>query len=495
MLKGIKSNKPIIVGLTSFIALDLLSLIGWQISWISSVITVLLILIWLLVAQKNLALAVVLLIAELVVGSFGHLTQISVYDTQISLRLGLFIVSFGVMFYNICIDRKHIIFSHPWRWWYVGAIASLLWAVGVGYYNWVSLDKLVLDVNGYLYILLLPLFLQIFEEYENGEIIRLAKLVLVPAIIWLSLRTIFLLYTFTHFDIEAITWLYKWYRDTGLGEITPAGAGFFRIFSQSHIYSAVASVLGFAWLWKEIDDKNYKFWRQSWLPIFVVVFMCLIASMSRSLWLGVASSWLLVPLLSPLTRYRTYLIYLVISFVLVIISAGAVLETSRVTWPIKPQADKTAQVFSSRFNVEPAGMSRLKLLPPLLQAINISPIYGSGFGSSVTYYSADPRLINSSAGGTGLTTTSAFEWGYLDLWLKFGLLGMALYLMWLIRPLLFGLQLWHRHNMTGAAALALSAVFITNITTPYLNHPLGLGIIMFLGSLIMSQNREYERSS
>ena len=136
-----------------------------------------------------------------------------------------------------------------------------------------------------------------------------------------------------------------------------------------------------------------------------------------------------------------------------------------------------ARALFDRANIttEAAAYSRWNLLPVITKQIMISPIIGQGFGATVTYQSADPRVLAKDPSGT--YETYAFEWGWLDLWLKLGLWGMLIYLAWLlavIRDLL-------KTKKIEATWLALSlvALMVVHFFTPYLNHPLGL-IIMII---------------
>lgn len=480
-----------VLALVILVLLEIASIVGWFWPVVGSIIALILVLGWLMLAIKNLPLAIIVLIAELIVGSFGYIVSFNFGSTELSLRLGLFLAAFGVMIYRLTSNREHVIFTHPWRWWFVGALGSLLWAAGRGYYNWNSLDNLFLDANGYVYILLLPLFLEGYIEAGSERLLKYARQILAPSIIWLTLRTISLLYLFTHFGSESLVWLYKWYRDSGLGEITPAGGGFFRIFSQSHLYSALASVLGFAWLWRYLSSGQKITSRQPMVIFTLLSLVALLASLSRSLWLGTAVAWFLIPLLSAGTKRITRsLWYLLTSLVLVASAVGVVLFVSRSSWPVKPLGSASAQAFASRFGAEPAGQARLKLLPPLLEAIKNQPILGSGFGSTVSYFSTDPRAVASTAGGSGFVTTYAFEWGWLDLWYKFGLVGLLFYAAWLLMPWWRGFKYQRQGHLLGLITPVLTALYITHLTTPYLNHPLGLGAVLALGTFVLASNND-----
>lgn len=483
-------NNKLLGSLTiaSLVLIELISIMGWRWPLFGSIATIFLVLMWLIIASRYLPLAIVWLMTELITGSFGYYVSFNIGSIELSLRFCLFLAAFSVMLYRIASDRHHVIFRHPWSWWYVGAIFALVWASARGYYNWNSLANLFLDLNGYLYILLLPLILEAYEDASKEKIIKYVKVLLMPAIVWLSLRTMILLYLFTHIDSQSLVWLYKWYRDSGLGEITPAGGGFWRVFSQSHLYSGLASVLGFVWLWRRIITiVKIKLSE----PLFIFIFLALlglVASLSRSLWLGVGVAWFLIPLISLRKENIRYISrYIFFSIILVASTAGGVLAVSRLNWPLPTLGAYSTQAFANRFGVEPAGQSRLNLWPPLLQSAEKQPYLGSGFGSTVAYYSTDPRAVQSTAGGSGLTVTYAFEWGWLDFWYKFGLIGLVFFTAWLVMPIWRGLVLWRQGDWFGGVVFALIALCITHFTTPYLNHPLGLGAVMVLGAAVLSK--------
>jgi O-antigen ligase len=120
-------------------------------------------------------------------------------------------------------------------------------------------------------------------------------------------------------------------------------------------------------------------------------------------------------------------------------------------------------------------------LSPLGAQIKKAPVFGSGFGTTLTFKSEDPRVTT--VNPTGMYTTSAFEWGYLDITMKIGIVGLGiyLYLIWKI-----GTGLWKKRadNYNLGLLLGLIALLVINIFSPYLNHPLGIGYLMILTALI-----------
>jgi O-antigen ligase len=139
---------------------------------------------------------------------------------------------------------------------------------------------------------------------------------------------------------------------------------------------------------------------------------------------------------------------------------------------------------------EAALVSRWMLLPKLMDEIKVNPISGQGFGKTVTYTSSDPRVLASNSGGR--YTTYAFEWGYLDIWLKIGLLGLVAYLLLIYKIIYVGVIKGIKSGNSIYIGIAAGCFFlvIVNIFTPYLNHPLGIGFIV-LSSCLILKDRVY----
>jgi len=141
-------------------------------------------------------------------------------------------------------------------------------------------------------------------------------------------------------------------------------------------------------------------------------------------------------------------------------------------------------------NNDAAVASRWSLLPVLMKTISREPLLGQGFGSTITYFSQDPRVLQNNPGGE--YTTYAFEWGYLSMWLKIGFIGLLVYLLFLLKLIKDSLRLALKTNNYLFFALPAGVLFLvfTNIFTPYLNHPLGIGFII-ISSCLIWLNRVY----
>jgi O-antigen ligase len=89
----------------------------------------------------------------------------------------------------------------------------------------------------------------------------------------------------------------------------------------------------------------------------------------------------------------------------------------------------------------------------------------------------------------GSYTTYAFEWGYLDMVLKFGALGLFVYLYFVGQ---IAHKLWKKLKTAPASVIwalaSLVVLLTTHIFTPYLNHPLGIGVLI-MGAAIAALDK------
>ena len=98
----------------------------------------------------------------------------------------------------------------------------------------------------------------------------------------------------------------------------------------------------------------------------------------------------------------------------------------------------------------------------------------------------------------GEIRTFAFEWGYLDLLLKLGLAGFLAYLWFVAKIFQKGFAVPQGDRLLAAGFLGgLTALAVLNVTTPYLNHPLGIGylIFAFVSFKLMSEQTEESAAS
>ncbi|MEW6610832.1 MAG: O-antigen ligase family protein [Patescibacteria group bacterium] len=355
---------------------------------------------------------------------------------------------------------------------------SAVWGVWWGIVRGNGFGAVFFDANAWLYFLMAFPLLTLVSEGRGELFLKQTATFVLGACLANALLTLALFHIFAHQYTFTPT-LYQWVRGVQLGEITFIRPGAWRVFLQSQVWLLFAA----AWYFIVANFQSVQKLKVNLLLLSVVV-SALFISFSRSYWIGLAAlffSGTVLLLRNHVVSWKRIII-VVIGGV-----AGAIVLT--ITFQRLPPIPAGIPL-RERLSMEAAGSSRMNQLYPLLKAISKHPILGSGFGAAVTYQSTDPRIVARSPGGSGMYTTSAFEWGYLDIWLKIGLVGLASYL-WLLLHILneiykecISLPISNDRGILVRVSFlltlfcALIAVMSVNITSPYLNHPLGIGMVL-----------------
>jgi O-antigen ligase len=473
--------------LGSFVLLELISLLGFFNPVLMNWAFVVSLLAMLVISSLNLRLGLLIVLAELIVGSKGYLLFFEYSGQMLSWRIGLwaiFMLVFAVFFIKSLVKEgkksEYIkrIKAFPYLKHYlvlaVALILGLLWALMYRH----SLSNIFLDFNNWLYfILVIPL---VSLKWKKREL----AIILFTGALWLSLKTLILLGIFSYNSLSSP--FYMWLRKSLVGEMTLLET-WNRVFIQSQSFVAIAFLMLLAFVNKLKLKKQKK--DLALVLILGAIFMAtIIVSLSRSFWLGlvVASLTLLIVIFrakgfKALLRSLAFIIISLLLAILVIFIATPENSGSRLGQQISSRVSDSG---------EAAVSSRWALLRPLLREILDNPLTGKGYGAEVSYYSQDPRVLETSP--SGLYSTYAFEWGYLDIWLKVGLIGLLAYL-WLLFILTKDAYLIDKKSQVywywglGAGIIFLVA---THFFTPYLNHPLGIGFII-TSSCIIGSNRVY----
>jgi O-antigen ligase len=144
---------------------------------------------------------------------------------------------------------------------------------------------------------------------------------------------------------------------------------------------------------------------------------------------------------------------------------------------------------ASNLSNEAGASSRWNLLPVLWGELKDSPVIGKGFGSTVTYISNDPRVREENESGE--YTTYAVEWGWMGIWLKLGMLGLLSYLALIYIIMKNGYNVIKKEVFLSSENLFIAGILIglfslavVNIFSPYFDHPLGIGLLLFVSILV-----------
>ncbi|MDO8583975.1 MAG: O-antigen ligase family protein, partial [bacterium] len=384
------------------------------------------------------SLGLAIIVAELLIGSKGALFKYggdAVNNGGISIRL-IFFAAFFLGWLAWALIHKT---WKRWpsyttgRWTYLFLALLVLFAVFQGFSDWLIGENkwIFADANAWgFWLLLLPVVDLVAHERER--LIRFLKPAVVAGLIWLGIQSLVFLFLFSHQIVTIDSPFYLWIRRTGLGEVTRISDHAFRIFMQSQIYAVLAFVsviassffchcerpqgarqspvvasLGRFGSMSSMSSRNDG-WRLGLLALLTAE---IFISLSRSFWLGLAAGCLvlgifILPLLSKWFKQISFsrilhvtvrysrLGWLIGNFFGVIV--GLALVFCVLAFPFPGGGNRYAMVDMIDARVqsnESAVISRWQLLPIVWNKIKEAPILGSGFGSTVTYQSADPRIV------------------------------------------------------------------------------------------------------
>lgn len=490
-------NKIFTNTLLFLILAELLSFLGYYYPPVNSLIFFLIIILTIGASLYRLEYGLYVLFAELFIGSFGYIFYFDSGQAKISIRLALWLIIMSVWLAKIIMDwlrvkSTPIIFSEPRRLtFFILLFLFIAWGLINGLLSGNSPGNIFFDFNNWLYFLLI---FPVYALWQNDGEFKILKQIFLASITWLSLKTIILAYCFTH-NLNGLNLeIYSWMRSDRLGEITQTAAGFSRVFMQSHIFVLIGFfVLIFYLLKIVIENNGNKITLKNKLGGITIYILLLslflstiIISFSRSFWIGLAAGGIFVwlaALFKLKIKFKQFIIFNAIIFLSIITSLILTLAAIKFPYPSPYGGFNPAEILGQRVTQitdEAGASSRWQLLTPLWQKIKTALIMGRGFGSTVTYRTNDPRILASNP--SGLYTTYAFEWGWLDIWLKLGLLGLLAYLILFIKIIKDGLRINSYFSLALIAGLVV--LMAVNIFSPYVNHPLGIGYLIISFCLI-----------
>jgi O-antigen ligase len=440
-----------------------------------------------IIACRSLLWGLSLAMLEIMVGGHGHLIDAVVGGQTIGLRLGIFVAVMMATAYHLIIKKTRPSFILERDLPFL----LLLLAVGLGsirglLYN--GFSAAFSDANAFVTLLyVIPVSMIVWSQEAKRRLLWTLGL----GAVWVAGTSMVLLFCFTHLPGDVLWSIYKFARDARLAEITllsnpswlvallPNGPWYFRVFQPDQFYVLILTLLLCAG-WSEWGFAKGK---RSILWILGLVLAIDVAGQSRSFWLGLLTGVGVIGLTvlydrTPVKRIVSAKLFGATGLCLALIGLWV---TVVFPLPMRPDLSNNPFYKGSADNTRGLAVtSRWNLLGPLMTEIKKAPILGSGFGTSITYVSDDPRIRASNP--TGEYTTDRFEWGYQDIWLKMGipgLLAFAYLLFTFVRSAMRAIREKHDDRwlvigmMSGVAALYVAHVF-----SPYLNHPIGLGFLV-----------------
>jgi len=546
-MAGLLINNKIIKNTLLFISLaEILSFLGYYYQAVNFIAFFIVIILVFILSLYRLEYGLYILLAELLIGSFGYLFYFETGGSKISIRIALWLIIISVWLAGAIIKSAKTkkleldFFRSPYLYYFLVLFIFIALGIVNGFLKNNSLNNIFFDFNNWLYFLLV---FPIFSVLQADDNLNIIKQIFLASISWLSVKTIILAYIFSHNFNFFILDLYLWIRRSGVGEITQVVPGFSRIFMQSHIFVLIGFFILLFYLLKlttviarstpflsssgdpaldagenpgiqksgaqiNLDsppafasakgrgnDKRKTVARNDKKGEFYICFLLLalllsviIISFSRSFWLGLAAGgffvWL-VAIFKLKIGLKKFIVFNSMVMAAIILSLALTFLIIKFPYPAPSGDFNATNLLSERateITNEAGASSRWQLLQPLWQKIKTAPILSQGFGATVTYESRDPRVL--AANLKGDYTTYAFEWGWLDVWLKLGILGLLAYLILFAKLIFDGLKIGSYYSLSLAAGLIV--ILAVNIFSPYVNHPLGIGYLI-IAAVMMEQ--------
>lgn len=464
---------------------EFLSLFAFLYPFLNKIFFIFILTAVLILSLRKLEYGVYAIITELIIGSKGYLFSFALESFSLSIRIGLFatviavfcgkILSEFIRTKKIRIEFLNSKLARP----FIFLFAFIIWGAVSGVLRGNFFSNLFFDFNNWLFFCLIFPFFQVVKK-ENFK--KLSAVIL-AALTALILKTYFLLFVFSHHFINIMPSLYKWVRTTGVGEITDMGGGFYRIFFQSHIYALFGFFILLPLLNTKFVQHKEKLFRKNngFLLLFISgLLSVVIISFSRSFWLAgiIVLFFYCVFLFFNKKNIKQMFVNILLLFFVFMINFFLFVGIVKFPLPIGSQSVSLVSMIEKRgaeISGDAAIGSRWNLLRPLWNKIKERPFFGSGFGATVTYETKDPRALENNP--DGFYTTYAFEWGYFDFWLKFGIFGVLAYLYLIFKIFKQGWKNRSNDYIFGCL-LALTVLTIVHFFTPYLNHPLGIAYII-----------------
>ncbi len=456
---------------------EIASYVGYRFTLLGNGLFALIIVGTVVLAWKRLEWGLAVVLAELFIGGKGYLYSVDFGGPTVSIRIALFCTIAFVWLLRYRARTGWHTLPPMLRWSIIGLGAFVLWGVFHGIIARHGIQNVYFDANAYLFFLLLAVLLAPTIDRSRFGTLVIAILAAVATV--LGIKSLASLGMFAHFNVAGLAEYYRWIRNTGVGEIAYISGSSYRVFFQSQIYGMFALLVFAPFV---LPKRGTTLRGKRWLFIPMTLGLsAVLVSLSRSFWVGGALAVVAGTILGFI-RYRWNLK----QFIGVIIVGACLFGVAYtlMSWSLNfpypysfsrgGTANRLITERFQHFGGEAAASSRLQMLSPLADAILKSPVFGSGFATMVTYQSNDPRQLQSPT--KGIYTTDAFELGYLDIALKIGVLGVGVYLL-VLWTVIRGL--WKAgSDMAFGVLIAVVALMGAHLTTPYLNHPLGIGLLL-----------------
>ncbi len=394
--------------------------------------------------------------AEMILAGAGSFFEIG----GIALRTILLLVSISIFLFQTIRDKKYqIFFENKYILYIFGSLYLTVTISAInGYLQGNALKLIIADIIPYLFFLY---YFPLRQLMGSDKFRDTAFGMIISAIIG---NFVFMYATLIGFSNKLFVLqdnYYHWFRDVASGKITDYATGFFRIVLNEQLLLVPLFLILFSW-----QLKNEKF--KKFLAVCSVLLLAVLGiNLTRIYFVALAIGILFLFSVKYWKKWFIYSTAALFSFVAIFVLTHLA-STKGHSLGLEYLGLRLQSIAAPQ--IEDSSLSRMLLLPKILEKIKAHPVLGTGLGDTVTVYSpVFKRNI----------TTPHFDWGYLEIMAETGIVGMAVWAL-LIGYCLLKLNNW----ILRASLISLLAI---NITSPALFHVMGIVLIVSLLAQINSK--------
>ncbi|MCH7759752.1 O-antigen ligase family protein, partial [Patescibacteria group bacterium] len=335
------------------------------------------------------------------------------------------------------------------------------------------------DLINYSYLLLVFPLVEVLKKLSFQKNVFKFSL---AAVIGISILTIIIFIFFVTNLVEVHDPFYWWWREVAIGKATYTGNNFYRIVTPAHLLILPLLLIFLSFL-ASVKLKINQLARKKIIWLAVLASLAILINFSRIYFLGFLVGLVVLAYGLP---WRRWLIFSLVVIIILVLEFGAIytlVSGGEGFYGLQFLKQRMRSVVSPE--EELSSLTRIVILPRLIEQIREQPIFGQGLGATITY--PDP-ITNEQK------TTFHLDWGYLEIWLELGLLALMIYLT--ILGLIFyqgwkkikslGSDLWQQRLTIGLLA-GLASLAVATITGPFLFHPLGIFYLTFTAAFVLNQ--------
>ncbi len=404
---------------------------------------------------------------EIILGGSGGYLKLEF----VSLRTALLIVSTSIFFIKKIYSEKFGFFkqfkSEHWLLFALIGVAGLAAMRGLFLHH--ERGVVISDFIPYLFLLY---FFPLWDLWLSDRFRELTKHAIVAAIFANAILIFITQLGLSSGLIVLQDSYYHWYRDVALGKITDLNLNFYRLVLNEHLLLIPITLY---FIGDTIKNKVTK------LNVFVLICLLFILSnnLTRIYILALAAGLLVQFSKEKFKRWFTISAITLFGFVCIFTTTHLIASRGQ-SFGLEIFGLRLQSITSPQ--IEDSSLSRLLLLPKILEKIISHPFLGTGLGDTVTVYSPIFK--------TNITTPH-FDWGYLEILTETGLYGLLTWLALIICIFYKTIKNKHGYNRNILISL-LIALLVINITSPALFHVFGLLLII---SILSPLGLKYKKTA